>query len=213
MNKLQSYCYMCLHKTLQLDGSTVLQYCVCHFLEKLLQNPWIYIFNCTRQGLWFLLKNIRTHSLHAALVTCLTSSTKVSIIVIIYCKRLVSLLRQIATGLSEWSHGFSSGQAVLWVFRFSFVTLIPPMLPTCSSSILPVSWQFNVTWHPYNIASAYSFISLHKMNDNSKFNSLLYGPLCLPYNQRHFFNGIMYMAVLFHLVIHIVLNSSSCKIR
>lgn len=108
MNKLQSYCYMCLHKTLQLDGSTVLQYCVCHFLEKLLQNPWIYIFNCTRQGLWFLLKNIRTHSLHAALVTCLTSSTKVSIIVIIYCKRLVSLLRQIATGLSEWSHGFSS---------------------------------------------------------------------------------------------------------
>ena len=80
------------------------------FLKKSLQKPWIYIFNCTKKGKFSydLLKNVHTHSLHAALVKCLGSSTRVSRIIIIYCKRLVPWLRQIVTGLLEWRRGFSS---------------------------------------------------------------------------------------------------------
>jgi hypothetical protein len=62
----------------------------------------------------------------------------------------------------------------------------------------------------FKIASVHGFISLHKMHEYSKFNSLLFGPLYLLYDQMHLFYGIMYITIFSHLVIHIVLYSSSC---
>jgi hypothetical protein len=141
MNNLQSCSYMCLHKTLQLDGSTVLQYCVCGFLEKSVQNPWIYIFNYTSKKarlLMIFLKNIHTHSLHAALVKCLGSSTKVSRIIFIYCKSLVSLLKLIVTGLSDWSLGFNS--------RSGHVTCISVFLCQSHSTNAPYLLIINTTF-------------------------------------------------------------------
>jgi hypothetical protein len=48
------------------------------------------------------------------------------------------------------------------------------------------------------------------MREDNKFNSLLFGPLCLLYDKMHLFYGIMYMTVLYHLVIQIVLYRSGC---
>jgi hypothetical protein len=62
----------------------------------------------------------------------------------------------------------------------------------------------------FKIASVYGFISLHKMHGYSKFNSLLFGPLCLLYDQMHLLYGIMHSTIFSHSVIHIVLYSSSC---
>lgn len=50
-----------------------------------------------------------------------------------------------------------------------------------------------ITWHSCDTASAYSFISLHKMQEDNKFNSLLFGPLCVLYDQMPLFYGIMYL--------------------